>query len=349
MMTELKFMEEMELDAKLFRCPHCGEEERIGVHNRKERLLKCHGCGKSFGETKGTVFENLHYPKWVVILILRLIGHGCPIPAIVASFFIDSRTVESWHEKAGKQGKRVQEQIVCNGQVELGQVQADEMRVKTQKGTVWMASSMTVFSRLFIWGEVSTSRDKSLIRRLFEHVAQAASSSTAPVLVAVDGFAAYPKAILAALHTKQRTGRPGRPAHIPWPDLHIVQVVKSAQGRRLAEVSRRLFHGTWQTVYALIGMSQLLPGSINTAYIERLNATFRARIPSLVRRTRNLACTTHRLEYEMFWLGVLYNFSTLHDSLAGTPAMAAGLTDHLWSVEELLSFNGPRKSLPVLL
>jgi len=348
-MAELKFMEEMALDPTLFRCPHCGEGKRIGVHSRKERLLKCHECQKCFSETKGTVFEYLQYPKWVVILVLRLIGYGCPVPAIVAAFFIDSRTVESWHEKAGQQGKRVQEQIVCNGQVELGQVQADELRVKTQKGIVWMATSMSIFSRLFIWGEVSTRRDKSMIRRLFDHVAQAASSSTAQVLVAVDGFAAYPKAIIAALHTKRYTGQPGRPAHIVWPHLHIVQVVKSSQGRKLAEVARRLAYGAWQPVYALIGMSQLLPGSINTAYIERLNATFRARMSSLVRRTRNLARTTHRLEYEMFWLGVLYNFSTIHDSLAATPAMAAGLTDHLWSVEELLSLNGPRKSLQALL
>jgi transposase-like protein/IS1 family transposase len=347
-MVELKFMEEMVLDPKLFSCPLCGEGERIGVHSRAEKLLKCHGCGKCFGETKGTVFENLQYPKWVVILVLSLIGHGCPIRAIEACFFIDVRTVENWHEKAGAQGKRVQEQIVCNGQVELGQVQADELRVKTQKGTVWIATSMSVFSRLFIWGEVSTSRDKSMIRRLFEHVAQAASSATTPVLVAVDGFAAYPKAIRAALHTKLYTGLPGRPPHITWPDLHIVQVVKSCQSRKLAEVARRLAYGAWQPVYALIGMSQLLPGSINTAYIERLNATFRARMPSLVRRTRNLARTTHRLEYEMFWLGALYNFSTIHNSLDATPAMAAGLTDHFWSVEELLSLNGPRKSLQVL-
>ena len=108
-------MEEMALDPKLFSCPLCGEGERIGVHSRAERLLKCHGCGKCFGESKGTVFENLQYPKWVVILVLSLIGNGCPIRAIKASFFIDVRTAENWHEKAGKHGKRVQEQIVCNG------------------------------------------------------------------------------------------------------------------------------------------------------------------------------------------------------------------------------------------
>jgi transposase-like protein/IS1 family transposase len=344
-MAQLKFMETEDLDPKMFLCPHCGEEERIGVHSYKERLLKCHGCKLCFSETKGTVFENLHYPMWVVVLILRLLAHGCPRAAIVASFFVDGRTVSGWQAKAGQQGKRIQEEIVCNGQVELGQVQADELRVKTQMGVVWIATAMSVFSRLFLWGEVSTRRDKHLVRRLFDRVAQAAHSTLDHVLVAVDGFAAYPKAIRGALHTKLHTGNPGRPRHLPWPNVHIVQVVKSCKGRKLADLSLRLFQGSHQVVYALIGMSQILAGSINTAYIERLNATFRARMPTLVRRTRNLARTTQLLEHEMFWFAVVYNFCTTHQSLGTTPAMAADLTDHLWSVAELLSLGGPRKSL----
>lgn len=344
-MANLKFMETETLDPKLFLCPHCGEEERIGVHNHKENLLKCHNCKRCFSVTKGTVFENLHYPIWVVTLILRLLANGCPKAAIAAGFFIDVRSMTAWQAKGGKQGKRIQEELVCNGQVELGQVQADELRVKTQLGVVWMATAMCVFSRLFIWGEVSTRRDKHLVRRLFDRVAQAARSAAEPVLVAVDGFAAYPKAIRGALHTKLRTGRVGRPRHLSWPNTHIVQVVKTHKGRKLADLSCRLFQGSWQVVYALIGMSQILPGSINTAYIERLNATFRSRMPTLVRRTRNLARTTQLLEHEMFWFGAVYNFATVHQSLGTTPAMAAGLTDRLWSIEDLLSLGGPRKDL----
>lgn len=333
------------MDPKLVRCPGCGEEERIGIHLQSERRYKCHGCGDTFTENKGSVFAGMHYPTWVVCLVMTLWTHGCPPAAIVAAFHLDPRTVSSWLSKAGDQAKRVQESLVCSGQVELGQVQADELRVKTQSGGVWMATAMSVFSRLFIWAEVSPRRDKKLVRRLMDRVCQAARTVTHPVLVAVDGFAAYPKAIRSALHTRLYTGRRGRPKHIPWPDVHIVQVVKGHRGRRLKSIERRLVQGTWQVVYDLIALSQVGAGQINTAYIERLNATFRARMPTLVRRTRSLARTVQRLEAEVFWTGVVYNFCTVHASLGATPAMAAELTDHIWSVEELLRLGGPQKAL----
>jgi hypothetical protein len=87
-----------------------------------------------------------HYPIWVVVLVLTLLTHGCPVQAIVVAFYLDERTVAAWQSKAGQHGERIQEAIVCNGQVELGQVQADEICVNTQHGQVWMATAMTIFS-----------------------------------------------------------------------------------------------------------------------------------------------------------------------------------------------------------
>jgi len=345
-MATLKFMEQQPLDPKLMTCPNCSEEERIGVHSHQERRCICHACGVTFAETKGTVFFNLHYPIWVVVLVLTLLAYGCPPTAIVAAFFLDERTVAAWHHKAGKHAKRVQDEVVCNGQVELGQVQADELCVKAQGGKkVWVATAMSVFSRLFLWGEVSTKRDKALIERVMVQVRAAAGSVVQPILVAVDGLAAYPNAIRKAFSDKVYSGKPGRPPRVSWPDLHIVQVVKQRRGYKLSQVSRRLAHGGLNRVYDLIAMSQAGFGLINTAYIERLNATFRARMPALVRRTRNLARTTQRIETDLFWTGSVYNFCTIHSSLDATPAMAAGLTEHVWSVEQLLRLRLPAKPL----
>jgi len=345
-MTSLKFMEQQALDPQVMTCPHCGEEERLGVHSHQERRCICHACHQTFAETKGTVFYNLQYPIWVVVLVLTLLAHGCPPTAIVVAFYLDERTVAAWHRKAGKHGQRVQDEIVCNGQVELGQVQADELCVKAQGGQkVWVATAMSVFSRLFLWGEVSIRRDKPLIERLMGKVRAAAGAVKQPVLVAVDGLPAYPQAIRKAFSAKFYSGKSGRPPLVPWPDLHIVQVVKQHQGYKLSKVSRRLAHGCLNRVYDLIAMSQVGLGQINTAYIERLNATFRARMPALVRRTRSLARTTQRLETDLFWTGSVYNFCTVHTSLSATPAMAAGLTEHVWSVEELLRFKLPAKPL----
>jgi transposase-like protein len=347
-MQQLKFMEPAPLRPDLMTCPHCGESERIGAHSYAERRCKCHACGQTFAESTGTVFYGLHYPVWVVLLVLTLLAYGCPVAAIVVAFMIDERTVAAWQHKAGQHGKQVQEVLVCHGQVELGQVQADELYVKVQGGKLWMATALSVFSRLFLWGEVAARRERGLLKRLFAHVRAAASSTTQAVLIAVDGFRAYPTAILQTFYTKRYTGKRGRPRHLPWPDLHIVQVIKHRQGHKLKTVLRRVVHGSRERVDEIIAMSQVGVGHINTAFIERLNATFRSRSATLVRRTRSLARTTQRVVDEMFWIGVVYNFCTIHTSLQATPAMAAGLTESVWSVEALLRFGGPRKLLHVV-
>jgi hypothetical protein len=94
---------------------------------------------------------------------------------------------------------------------------------------------------------------------------------------------------------------------------------------------------------------------INTAFIERLNATFRQRISSLTRRTRTLAQQAETLVAGMYLVGCFYNFCDFHHSLRlklsvgsfghhwvqRTPAIAAGLTDHQWKPAELFNFKVP--------
>ncbi len=86
---------------------------------------------------------------------------------------------------------------------------------------------------------------------------------------------------------------------------------------------------------------------VSTAYIERLNATFRSRLACLGRRTRGLARQQASLEQGMYVVGVVYTFCTYHQSLTQktgskrTPAMAAGLSDHRWSVREVLQYRVP--------
>ena len=97
-----------------------------------------------------------------------------------------------------------------------------------------------------------------------------------------------------------------------------MQVVKNRSGKTLKDICRRVAYGCKNLAFDLIAMSQISSFQINTAYIERLNATFRARMPALVRRTRGLARTYERLETEMFWTGTVYNFCTVHTSLDAT-------------------------------
>ncbi len=118
-----------------------------------------------------------------------------------------------------------------------------------------------------------------------------------------------------------------------------MQVVKQRSGRRLVSIIRRLAHGSMARAEELMHKTQVELGQINTAYIERLNATMRSWMPALVRRTRRPSGVRERLEAALFWTGCVYNFCHEHATLAGTPAMAAGLTDHVWSIEELIRYR----------
>lgn len=336
-------------------CPAKGQAAKgnIGVHSEQDERCICHECGVTFSISKGTIFYRLRTDPALVMIVLVLLSYQCPIPAIVAAYGFDERTVKSWWKRAGMHCENLHEHTVGKSQLELIQIQADEIRVKVWNGVVWMAMCMAVPSRLWIAGVVSPTRDKKLIQRLADKVRQCALCR--PLLIAVDGLSSYPGAFKRAFRSKARRekGDRGRSRLIEWPDLHIVQVVKKRTHSSF-DVCRRIYQGSQEIVDRLILRSQG-GGVINTAYIERINATFRQRIPWLTRRSRYLAHDIDILQSSMFIVGCLYNFHDFHHSLRlpiwlsetnkrwvhRTPAMAAGLTDHQWSFSEIFWFRIP--------
>ncbi len=230
-----------------------------------------------------------------------------------------------------------------------GQVQADEIRVKIQGGVVWIATAMRVFSRLFIWGEVGAERNTGLVQRVVERV-QAAVVPTEPILWVTDGFGGWAQAVRKVFRDPVHTGRRGRPRLVLWPQLSFVQVVKHKTGKRLTAISRRLILGSWTAAQQLMSCSQVELGVFNTAYVERLNASLRTWLPALTRRSRTPARLQAHLRASLFWTRTVYNFCQVHTTLQGTPAMAAGITDDVWSVRELLlCFSVKPRSLHALL
>jgi hypothetical protein len=189
---------------------------------------------------------------------------------------------------------------------------------------------MMVKTRLWLAGEVSGPRDMTLIRWLIERVRCCAAHR--PLLFCTDGLCAYVRAIRETFRDPVQTGRQGRPRLRSWRTVCIAQVVKRYAQRRVVDVERRIVDGTPARVETLRRRAQG-DGVINTAYIERLNATFRERLVSLTSRGRALARGTLTLHHGMYLIGTVYNFCTPHASLAyadgtTTPAMAAGITDH---------------------
>ncbi len=336
-------------------CPARGQTGKgnIGIHSQKKQRYRCELCQQTFTTTRGTIFYRLRTNPVTVLLVITLLAYGCPIQAIVKAFGLDERTVRDWWRRSGQHCRAVHEYKVEQSRLDLQQVQADEIKVKRQDGHFWMAMAMMVPTRLWLAGQVSAKRDLDLIQALSDQVRGMALCR--PLLLAVDGLASYVTAFRTSFRTAlpRRSGELGRPKLVSWLEIAIVQVVKQRVEGQL-NITRRIVQGSQKMVQNLIQRSQG-QGVINTAFIERLNATFRQRLNSLARRTRTLLRKAETLEAGMYIVGCLYNFCDPHHSLRvklsvgryghhwvqRTPAIAAGLTDHIWTPTELFNFKVP--------
>jgi hypothetical protein len=166
-----------------------------------------------------------------------------------------------------------------------------------------------------------------------------------PPAIATDGLGAYREAMLFEWGKVPEYSGHGRPPTLPLPDENwkYLQVVKIREGSKLVDVTPKVIYGDPDEVKALLGE--------NTSYVERTHLTSRQMNGRLVRKTLSFSKELCFLEAACALEDALYNFTrpvrTLHVELENptrqarwqprTPAMAAGLTDHIWTVKELLT------------
>lgn len=340
-------------------CPARGQLQQgnIGVHSLKDRRYQCAVCHKTFTASTGTPFYRLRHTEELVTRVVTLMAFGCPLQAIVAAFDLDERTVASWQQRAGQHCQRVQEKLIHVPR-DLGHVQIDELRVKVQGGIAWMGLALMVSTRLWLGGVVG-SHEAGLTRALLAKVRACASALCTGLLFCTDGWIAYVPQIRAVFREKVRGPLGGRPRLQQWPRIFIAQAMKQSEQGKLLGVERRVIHGSEAEIAAMLERTK--GGKvINTAFIERLNATFRQCLANLARRSRALARKSETLEAAMNLVGAVYNFCCEHESLrlpgligghkwlGRTPVMAAGISEHRWSIKELLSYRvAPSKWKPV--
>ena len=146
-------------------------------------------------------------------------------------------------------------------------------------------------------------------------------------------------------------GRKPLPVLVPLSELKYAQVCKKRKKGRVIAVLQRVVFGNTDEVLHLLGADE--DGTINTAYVERLNLTLRNALARFIRRTmnssKNMEMHSHAIDFFQAW----YNFVKPHKSLRvlvldgkrkwmqRTPMMAEGLTDHVWTLEELFTFKVP--------
>ena len=197
----------------------------------------------------------------------------------------------------------------------LLRVQADEIRVKAVGGVFWLASAtLEVRSRLWLGSVIGQHRDGRSIGGLLIRVRRC--GPVEKILLVTDGLSSYKSQALKAFGEALHTGKVGRPRLVLGTGVMIAGVMKRYRRRRVVEVMRRVVAGSEAEVISrVIATQRSLLALIDAAYIERLQATFRARLAPLVRRTRAGAHEHCTLEAGMWLVGSCYDLLWVHRSL----------------------------------
>jgi len=209
----------------------------------------------------------------------------------------------------------------------------------------------------------------AMAQRVVHHVTQVLAPDCAPLFL-TDGFREYMTALLTHYghwvqpEHRQAKGPLPKSRWMPQPGLLYAQVIKTIRQRRLVRVSHRVVFGTLEAINDVLAPHGW---QIQTAFIERVNLSTRQHVAAVGRRVATLCKGEDGLRQQLALYHGYYNFCLPHTSLRipfvlpeptngtgsakrwqpQTPAMAAGLTDHVWSLREMLLFRMPPWSQPV--
>jgi IS1 family transposase len=246
--------------------------------------------------------------------------------------------------------------------VKTGEVSAAEAVERLSRSPHWVWAAIDPVSKLLLTVDVGD-RTRAMAQRVVHQVVQVLAPGCVPLFL-TDGFKEYTTALLThygqwVKPARQRTQGPApKPRWMPLPGLLYAQVIKTVRCRRLVRVRHRVVFGTLEAVeqgLAACGWQ------INTAFIERLNLSIRQHVAAVGQRVTTLCKGEDGVHQQLVLSHVYHNFCLPHTSLRQplpqpeltkgtgsakqwrprTPAMAAGLTEHVWSVREVLLFRVP--------
>ncbi len=334
----------------------------------RTRQMKCTVCNKYFARTIGTVFYRSRVSSEAKLRALAALAEGAGIRAAGRQLGVEADTVWAWMVESAEHLGGVSGYLLHNLEIEqvqldelygvpravkVGKMEPEEGKKRLKKQTCWVWGAIDPVSKLMM-GLVVGDRRLPMAQKLVHQVREKLSKDCVPLFL-TDGLAEYGRAILTHFgHWQERQSERGRrlkPRWMPLAVLDYAQVVKKRLRRRVVRVDRRMIYGSLERTKAILARHGW---QINTAFIERFNLTFRHHVPALGRRVNTLAKTEEGLRRQCLLAQAYYNFTLPHRSLRlavtgsstrkwqpRTPAMAAGATDRILSLEELLRFRVP--------
>jgi transposase-like protein len=341
------------------------------------RQLQCTACQKYFQETHGTPMHGARVSPELLVWAVSALAEGLGIRSVARVFEVDPNTVLHWLIEAADHAAAFSRYFLHD--VHVSQVQLDELFAvlsAVKDGAVREAEAIQRLSRSPHWVWVAIDPVSKLLlsidvgertlvmaQGVVHQVVQVLAPDCMPLFL-TDGLKEYATALLTHFGSwvqpprRQEKGPTPKPRWMPVPQLLYAQVVKQYRRRQLVRVSHRVVFGP------LAGVKRVLATTgwqINTAFIERANLTIRQHVAAVGRRVMTLCKREAGLRQQLALSHAYYNVCLSHASLrqplpqpeptngrgsakrwrSCTPAMAAGLPDHVWSLREVLLFRVP--------
>jgi IS1 family transposase len=341
------------------------------------RQLQCVSCHGYFSEAHGTIFHGKRSSVELIVRVLACLAEGLGLRGTARVFEINPNTVLGWLVEAAEQLKAFSAYFLH--ELSLTQVQLDELYAvlsAVRDGNMSEAEAMERLSRssLWVWTAIDPEsklllsvqvgeRTLAMAQAVLHQVTVLLAPDCIPLFLS-DGYKDYLTAIVTHFgqwvqsSRRQVTGPAPKPRWMPLPALCYAQVVKTVRRRRLVRVQHRVVFGTLEVIQQVLAACGW---QIQTAFVERLNLSLRQRVAAMGRRSATLCKSEDGMRQQLALFQVYHNFVLPHASLRQalaapaptngrgsakvwrpcTPAMAAGLTDHVWGLREVLMFRVP--------
>jgi IS1 family transposase len=341
------------------------------------RQFHCIACGGYVFETHGTIFHGKRVSEELIIRVIACLAEGLGIRGTARVFEIDPNTVLRWLVEAAQQLRafsqyflrdlhltqlQLDELYAVLSAIDDSEVSEDEAIGRLSRSPHWVWVAMEPKTKLLLSIDVGE-RTLAMAQCFVHQVALLLAPDCVPLFL-TDGHKDYFTAILTHFGQwiqpprRQAKGPRPKPRWMPLPELLYARVVKTVHRRRLVDVKHRVVFGARDAVDRVLAVCGW---QINTAFVERINLSLRQHMAAIGRRTPTLCKGEAGLRHQLAVSHGYYNFCLPHASLRQallhpestngngsarmwrpcTPAMAAELTDHMWSLKEVLLFRVP--------
>ena len=341
------------------------------------RQLHCLGCNGYFSEHHGTMFHGKQAAVELIVRVLACVAEGLGIRATARVFEVDANTVLHWLVEAAEQLRAFSAYFLCAvhvrqlqldelyavlREVKSGELSEDEAIKHLERSPAWVWTALDPDSKLLLVIDVGP-RTLEMAQRVVHQIGQVLAPDCVPLFLTAR-FREYMTALLThfggwiQLPRRQDKGPMPKPRWMPLPQLLYAQVVKSYRRRRIVGVKYRVVFGAMERVQQVLSVCGR---KSNTAYVERLNLESRQRVAAVGRRVNTLCQGEDGVRQQRVVYHAYDNCCLPHASLRQllpvpeptngrgsakvwrpcTPAMAAGLTDHVWTLQKVLLSRVP--------